>query len=169
MLRDPVEMLYSLHGRRHYGGSEDLADFAEALAAEPERKQGRRISPKARNVTALFYRDVGSYYEQVKRYLDTFGPDRVHIIIFEDFRADPATAYRQTLEFLGVDPTFEPNFNVVNGSRRAPKLAPTAIPAVAPRHPSRPDRRFLDACGRTWAGSGTRSTRAMRSAPPLDP
>ena len=34
MLRHPVQMLYSLHGRRLYGGSEDLPSFGDALAAE---------------------------------------------------------------------------------------------------------------------------------------
>ena len=72
MLRDPVEMLYSLHGRRLYGGSEDLRSFADALDAEADRRQGRRIPPRARNVQALLYRDVGRYSEQVKRYLDLF-------------------------------------------------------------------------------------------------
>jgi hypothetical protein len=77
MLRHPVEMLYSLHGRRLFGGSEDLPDFADALAAEGDRRHGRRIPPRARNVKALFYREVGRYSEQVERYLKTFGPDRV--------------------------------------------------------------------------------------------
>jgi hypothetical protein len=168
MLRDPVEMLYSLHGRRHYGGSEDLADFAEALAAEDDRKHGRRISPKARNVSALFYRDVGSYHDQVKRYLDVFGRDRVHVIIFEDFRADPARAYRETLEFLGVDPTFEPNFNVVNASaaRRSWRLqqlllSPHVIRAARIVFPPRV-RPYV---GRMWDAINTRDEKRA----PLDP
>ncbi|MBA2377600.1 MAG: sulfotransferase, partial [Rubrobacter sp.] len=114
MLRDPVEMLYSLHGRRVYGGSEDLLNFGDALAAEEDRKRGLRMPARARNIQALFYRDVGRYTEQVQRYLDTFGQEQVQVIIFEEFRADPATAYRETLEFLGVDPTVVPDFEVVN-------------------------------------------------------
>jgi hypothetical protein len=168
MLRDPVEMLYSLHGRRHYGGSEDLADFGEALAAEEDRKHGRRISPKARNVTALFYRDVGRYHDQVKRYLDVFGRDRVQIIIFEDFRADPAAAYRQTLDFLGVDTGFEPDFNVVNASaaRRSWRLqqlllSPHVIRAARIVFP----RRVRPYVGRIWDSINTRDEKRS----PLDP
>ena len=62
MLREPVAMLHSLHLRRIYGGSEDLKSFEEALAAEADRREGRRIPPKARNVKALFYRDVGALF-----------------------------------------------------------------------------------------------------------
>jgi hypothetical protein len=124
MLRHPVEMLYSLHERRYYAGSEDIRDFGEALAAEEERKQGRRIPSRARNVTALYYRDVGSYADQVERYLDIFGRDAVHIILFDDFIRDPPAAYRGTLEFLGVDPDFLPRLSVVNAAaaRRSQRL-----------------------------------------------
>lgn len=115
LLRDPVEMLYSLHGQRVFGGSENLG-FAEALVAEDERRRGLRIPPRARNIKGLFYRDVGRYAGQVERYLSLFGPAQVKVLIFEEFRADPASAYRETLEFLGVDPTFSPDLRVVNAS-----------------------------------------------------
>lgn len=129
MLRHPVEMLYSLHGRRLYGGSENLPDFADALAAEGDRRLGRSIPPRARNVTALFYRDVGRYSEQVERYLDTFGRDGVHIGIFDDFIRDPAAAYRSVLKFLAVDPDFKPDFRVINAgaSRRSWRLQQTML------------------------------------------
>lgn len=168
MLRHPVEMLYSLHGRRHYGGSEDLPDFADALAAEQDRRQGRRIPPRARNVKALFYRAVGSYAVQVERYLEAFGREQVHVVIFEDFIRDPATAYRDVLSFLGVDADFQPEFRVVNAglvrrswrlqqillSPRVIRFARKVIPApVRPR------------VGRLWDSINSRGQRR----PPLDP
>ncbi|MEP7377987.1 MAG: sulfotransferase [Chloroflexota bacterium] len=167
MLRDPVEMLYSLHGRRLYGGSEDLTRFEDALAAEAERKLGRLIPPRARNVKALFYREVGRYSDQVKRYLDIFGKQRVHIVIFEDFRADPAAAYRGVLEFLDVDATFEPQFRVVNEgvarrSRRIQRLllSPLVIRTARWALP----QRARPLVGRAWDAINTRGTRR----PPLD-
>ena len=132
MLRDPVEMLYSLHGRRTYGGSEELG-FADAIAAEEDRRAGRRIPSRARNIKALFYHDVGSYSAQVQRYLETFAADRVRVIIFEEFVKDTAAAYAETLRFLGVDPDFHPNFEVVNASasRRSQRLRQLMLtPAV---------------------------------------
>ena len=168
MLRDPVEMLYSLHGRRLYGGSEDLRSFADALDAEADRRQGRRIPPRARNVQALLYRDVGRYSEQVKRYLDLFGPDRVHIVVFEDFRADPAGAYRRTLEFLGVDPDFRAGFGAVNegAARRSWRLqqlllSPRVIRFARFVFPA-PVRPLV---GRVWDAINSREQRRS----PLDP
>ena len=168
MLRHPVHMLHSLHGRRFYAGSEDLRRFEDALAAEFDRRAGKRIPARARNVQALFYRAVGSYADQLERYLDTFGPARVHVVIFDDFVADPAAAYRGVLHFLGVDETVAPDFKVVNAgaqrrSRRVQQLllAPRVIrvaravipPAARPR------------VGRTWDRVNSRAERRE----PLDP
>ncbi len=168
MLRDPVEMLYSLHGRRFYGGSEDLERFEDALDAEDDRKQGRRIPPRARNITALFYREVGKYTDQVARYLDTFGNDRVHIVIFEEFRDDPARAYRETVEFLGVDGDFTPRFSVVNASsaRRSWRIQQALLsPAVVKAARFVLPVRVRPYVGRTWDRINTRGERR----PQLDP
>jgi hypothetical protein len=168
MLRDPVQMLYSLHGRRLYGGSENLLRFEDALEAEEARKRGERIPRRARNIKALYYREVGRYSEQVERYLDVFGERRVRIILFEEFRADPAATYRGTLEFLGVDAAFRPDFRVVNEgverrSRRVQQalLAPGVIRAARFVLPIRA-RPYV---GRAWDAVNTRGKRRD----PLDP
>ena len=168
MLREPVAMLHSLHLRRVYGGSEDLKSFEEALAAEDDRRAGRRIPPKARNVKALFYRDVGRYSGQVERYLDAFGKDQVLVIFFEEFRKDPATAYRSVLEFLGVDADFKPNFEVVNAgmARRSWRLqqlllSPTVLKTARTVIPVR----MRPAVGRTWDRINSRGEKPA----PLDP
>jgi hypothetical protein len=128
MLRDPVDMMYALHSQLLFGGFEDISDFALALAAEPDRKQGRRIPKGAQLVDNLFYRDIAHYSEQVERYLRSFGRENVHIILHDDFRADTETAYRRALEFLGVDVTFRPEFRIVNPNKRVrSKLLRTAL------------------------------------------
>ncbi len=124
MLRDPVEQMYSFHSVRRRNATEDL-DFEAALAAEADRGQGRRLPRLARNLKMYQYRAVASYTDQVARYLDAFGRDNVHVIIFDDFVRDPAASYRATLEFLGVDPNFKPDLAVVNAhaANISPRLA----------------------------------------------
>src|SRR5260370_5319469 len=104
MLREPAEMLHSLYRQFLYGGNEHLSSFAEALAAEDDRQAGRRISRQTYLAQALAYRQIARYTEQVRRYFDVFGRERVHIIVYDDFAADPAAAYRDTLEFLDLGP-----------------------------------------------------------------
>lgn len=60
------------------------------------------------------YRSAVRYAEQLARYVDTFGEDRVHVILFDDLSADTEGTFRLTCEFLGVDPTFKLDFEVVN-------------------------------------------------------
>ena len=124
MVRNPVDQMYSEHSEMRYLGGEDLADFAEALGAEADRKAGRRIPEGCQHAFGLFYRDIVRYAEQLERYLALFGTDQVHVVVYDDLAADAAGTYRTVLEFLGVDATHEPELAVVNANKavRSPAL-----------------------------------------------
>lgn len=120
MLRNPVDMIASLHAHKLAGGSEDLPDLADAIAAEDDRRQGRRI-PRDSNPRLSTYTDRARFAAQLEPWLEAFGPERVRVLILEDVVADPATAFRELLEFLGVDPAYQPPsfaaHNPVHGAR----------------------------------------------------
>jgi hypothetical protein len=142
ILRNPVDMIHSLHSEMLFQGDEDIVDFEEALAAEDDRKRGERIPPMCQfQLWSLFYRDVGRYAEQVERYFDVFGRDQVHVIIFDDFKADVAASYLQTLRFLEIDPDFRPEFPVVNAN----KVARSATAVRLLRRPPQTVRRLARA------------------------
>jgi len=138
MLRDPVEMVHSWHSELRYETIEDIDAFEAALDAEPDRRAGRRIPRSARNsyVESLFYTDVAAFAEQVERYLEAFGREHVHVVLQDDLRADPAGAYRATLEFLGVDAAHEPAFGVHNPNKavRSRALQRAFFATSAPGH-----------------------------------
>jgi len=117
MLRNPVDMMYAQHSQLLFNGQEDLHDFGEALAAEWERREGRRLPPGPVRRENLFYRGAAHFAEQLQRYLDLFG-DKVHVIVFDDFLDDTLGAYRGTLRFLDVDEEFVPRLEVVNDNKR---------------------------------------------------
>jgi hypothetical protein len=115
MLRDPVTSIHSRHQQNVWMGREDILDFASALAAEEDRRNGRRLPPDTPYTKGLLYREQCTMTPQIARYLDVFGRDRVHIELLEDMGPQPLEVYRRVLEFLGVDPAFEPpEMNVVN-------------------------------------------------------
>lgn len=64
MLRNPVDMLYSLHGQFLYDLNKDIEDFEEALKAEEDRKRWLRIPSTAYLPEALYYREVARFSEQ---------------------------------------------------------------------------------------------------------
>ena len=84
MLRNPVDVMYAQHNQLIFNVIEDIPDFAEALAAEPERRAGRRLPPGPINVENLFYRHSVRFAEQLERYFDVFGRERVHVMLFDD-------------------------------------------------------------------------------------
>ena len=114
LLREPAQYLYSLHSHYAKFTEENEPDFVAALALEAERKQGKHASPRVMSPSFLFYSDRVKYYEQVKRYYDRFAAEQIKVIIYEKFRADNEGVYREILEFLGVDPSFTPNFEAIN-------------------------------------------------------
>ena len=106
-LRNPVDMVHSLHAHRVAGGTEDLIDLEAALEAEEDRRAGRRIPPNS-NAARSVYTDRARYGEQLERWFNAFGPERIHVIIFEEMVRQPAESFHRLLEFLGVDPNYQP-------------------------------------------------------------
>ncbi len=121
LLRNPVDMIYSLYHQYVNETKEDAESFSRALALEKDRKNWKKLSGRSVTPSFYFYRDWGMYYEQVKRYFDVFDKDQIMVLPAESFKADNAKLYKQVLEFLGVrDTSFLPEFKSVNESR-APK------------------------------------------------
>ncbi len=136
MLRNPVDMMYSLYNMFVWvkdltpGGVIDAETkralfFEEALESQERRKieferQFKNPDPERdpEIEMRLFHTDAAMYADQVKRYLDVFGRERVHFILYDDFKANPRKVYRDLLRFLDVDPDFELDFEVVNSNRQ---------------------------------------------------
>lgn len=139
MLRNPVEMIPSLHRQYLYTGNEDIESLEAALDAEEDRKKGRRIPETATFVQGLFYRDTARYAQQIQRYFDVFDPDNVHVVMFDDFKEDPAKTYEGVLRFLDVTTNFQPRFQVVNPSKRVHSKALRNLS----KHPSKGARQLV--------------------------
>ncbi|UCG77255.1 MAG: sulfotransferase domain-containing protein [Nitrospirota bacterium] len=119
ILRDPVEMMYSLHSQLCFTAFEDEGDFKKALSLEGSRKLMKNIPDNCKIVDFLFYREFAKYYAQVKRYLEVFGSENVHVGIFDDFERDPDMFYREVLSFLGVNADPVPYaFARINANKR---------------------------------------------------
>jgi Sulfotransferase domain len=118
LLRNPIDVMYAQHSQLLFRADENLTDFATALAAEPARHRGEELRPPPLRPETLFYRESVQFAEQLGRYFDVFGRGRVHVAMFDDLVADTAATYRAVLEFLGLDPTFRPDFTAYNQNRR---------------------------------------------------
>jgi hypothetical protein len=170
ILRHPIDAMRSLHGYNLFYGEEDVEDFFEALAAEPERCAGRRIPAASRMPWNLLYRDAVDYVPQVSRYFSTFGEDRVLVLLFDDLSADPAGVYATVTEFLGVSGAGPASF-----AARNPNKVPRSTVLQRVLHGSRPPlltraSRLVGRRARRWLIRRVeRANTSERPPPGLDP
>jgi hypothetical protein len=103
MLRNPVDMVYSLHVQLVYSLDEDEKDFQKAWRLQAERRSGRRIPKRCRRPAFLQYAAVGQLGSQVERVLKVFPQSQVKTVLFDDFVQDTQRAYEDILAFLKVE------------------------------------------------------------------
>ncbi len=114
VLRDPVERAYSSFLHKVRDGRETTDDFAEALALEDERiREGWAYG--------WHYRRRGFYHEQLTRYYEAFGPEKIRVYLYEDLKREPGDLLRDAYGFLGVDDTFVPNLSLKHNVSGVPR------------------------------------------------
>jgi hypothetical protein len=117
MVRNPADMLFSYYLKMHGNQHEPLPTFQQALEAEARRKQGIDLPPNLYiPKESLFYRDMVRYAPQIQRFYDAFGNEQVKVTVFDDFKRDTAKAYREILEFLEVNSSFETELEQMNST-----------------------------------------------------
>lgn len=100
VLRNPVDRLFS-----QYLMNLKLGKITERdLLKEIEQDQAK--THKGWGVSHL-YVEVGMYYDQVKRYYDTFPHDQIKVILFDDFKKDATATMQEIFDFIGVDSGFQ--------------------------------------------------------------
>jgi len=102
VLRNPVERAFSQYQFSHKQAHDVGATFEAELACDAER---------ARKDEQLGYGYLhhGFYHRHLRRYYDLFPPERFHIMLYEDFHADPVATVRGVIEFLGLNAGFTPD------------------------------------------------------------
>jgi len=118
MVRNLVDLLYSYHSQELYNGNENIEKLLDAIEAEADRKNGLKIPDTNFLPDALFYMEQMKISDQIERYIETFGSEQVHIIVYDDFKSDIKNTYKKVLEFLDVNMDFTPEFKVINPNKK---------------------------------------------------
>ena len=117
VLREPVARTYSAYMFLVRDGRETLG-FEEGMSLEEERKEGD-FEPM------WWYRELSLYYNQVKHYLDIFGPHRVKVLLYEELFSNPEQVLQDVFGFLGVKEDVSIDTSVhynVSGSPKSRRL-----------------------------------------------
>jgi hypothetical protein len=118
MLRNPVEMVHSLHAQLLYSRDESVSDFDAAWRMIAQRRDGRRVPAQCRAPKLLEYDSVGRYGAQLERLLASCPREQVLVLLYEDFCRDPAAAYRAVIDFLGLPKDARTDFPVINAHKQ---------------------------------------------------
>ncbi len=89
-LRNPIKRAYSQYIMYRFYFKAENRSFSETIRQEPE------------------YIEKGLYAKQVKRYLQYFKQEQLHIIVLDDFKKNPTTTIQRLYHFLGVNDAFIP-------------------------------------------------------------
>jgi len=81
------------------------------------RSRNRRLDP-ARDLSAdaawtrpdSHWMQISLYHEQLQRYYRAFGPEQIHVFLFDDLQRSPLHVMQGLYRFLTVDPGFVPDF-----------------------------------------------------------
>ena len=112
MVREPVERAYSAH-RHELARGYETETFEEALDLEAERTDGEAERIVADPAYESFhhrhhaYLARSRYSEQIDRFIDELGPDRVHIVDADAFFEDPVAEFERLRSWLGL-PAWQP-------------------------------------------------------------
>jgi len=116
ILRNPIYRAWSQFLMNLREAKTSFSDFIQEIKADHERP----IKGWGANHQ---YLELGKYAQQLKRYFDLFGREKVLVLIHDDYRKDPAQTLSRLSEFLGIDSDFKFDFSEKSNISSLPKYA----------------------------------------------
>ncbi len=158
LVREPVERAYSAHRHEHARGFE-TESFEQALDLEEERLAGEveRVIADPSYVSFHHrhhaYLARSRYSEQIDRFIDLLGPERVCILDAGAFFEDPAAEFERLRSWLGLSEWQPGDVEQWNARPRSPMS--TDLQERLSRYFEPYDARLAEQMGRTpsWRSS----------------
>jgi hypothetical protein len=101
-LRDPMDMLPSLHQRLIVLGDETIGSFDKAWAATRDRAVGKRVPRSCVEPRWLRYDEAGRFATYLDRLFAAVGRERCLVLLFDDLVADPIAQYCRLVDFFAL-------------------------------------------------------------------
>ncbi len=120
MLRDLVDLAYSMHSQFVFSGDEKIEDFKSALKAEKKRYNLIDKPKQTTILNKLFYKNnILSLPENIRSFQKLFGKENIKFIFLDEIKNNPKKVLKDTFLFLKVDINFPlENFEVINHNKR---------------------------------------------------
>jgi hypothetical protein len=103
-VRDPMELIPSLHQRLLYQGDETVSDLDRAWRLIRERRHGRKIPRSCIDARQLYYDEAAQLGKHVCRFFEVIGREHCQVVVFDDLKTNAAKVHADLLEFLRLPP-----------------------------------------------------------------
>ena len=118
MLRNPVELVRSLHSDLVWICFENEPDFERAWSLQEGLKLTGHVPRGSTGPWFLQYREVGRLSRHVRRLLELFPREQVRFYLLDDLKDSASGVYQDALTFLGLPNDGRKSFPRVNASKR---------------------------------------------------
>jgi len=115
MVRNPIDMAYSLYSEFFSQAYEDQDSFNKAWNLQADRKTGMILSPY--ESMTLQYGEICSLGKHLEHVYSLFPSEQVKVIVFDDFIKSTINVYKEVLLFLEVDYDDRIEFPKVNENK----------------------------------------------------
>ena len=115
LLRNPAQMVVSLHSQEVFSLHEDIKDFEKAWAAQDDRLGGKNIPKTCVDPKKLQYRDICKLGEQIERLLRIVPEDRVLFLSLDKLKDNSRGTYFIATDFLNL-----PRYDLENYANKNP-------------------------------------------------
>lgn len=113
-LRNPIEMVQSMHSQLVKMGTEPEISFERAWALQSFRQEGKYVPFACNDKNVLLYGNTCLLGQQMNRLFKTVHKEQVLTIFLEDMKANAGKEYRRVLGFLEVEDGARKHFPVEN-------------------------------------------------------
>jgi hypothetical protein len=114
MLRNPIDLAFSLHNQELYSFNENVDDFESAWRLQNKRRRGEAIPRSCLEPKVLQYREICLLGSQLKKLYNVFPRDQVLTILFENFVSHTKETYENVLAFFDLESDGRQYFPQVN-------------------------------------------------------
>ena len=117
MLRNPVDFVVSFHRQKTFDMQENVNNFETAWQLQEKRRNGRSLPPLCHEPEVLQYRELGRFGSQLQSLLEKVTPEQVHVVLLDEFTANPAETFEGILSFLKLPSEGRTEFPRVNDAK----------------------------------------------------
>jgi len=111
MLREPIDLLYSLHSELIRNKDEKQKNFIKALEFSEKLKTWIKLNKNTQYRSRLYYFNWIKFYKQITRFISYFKNENIKVIFLDDLSNTPEKVYYELLLFLWInDINFKPDF-----------------------------------------------------------